>query len=517
MSKKPVVLIIRDGWGINPGGKAQAAANGDATLLARTPFHDHLYATYPWAKVSGSGEDVGLPEGQMGNSEVGHLNLGAGRIVYQDLTRINKSIRDGELASMPVLVEAFEKARGRRLHFLGLVSDGGVHSHQDHLAALCNAAKAAGVDDLMVHAITDGRDTSPTGGVAYLSKLENDLKPSGARIATVIGRYYAMDRDKRWERNKIAWDAIVLGRGEVRTDSPSAATQAAYANEKRGDEFLLPMIFSNADEQRIRDGDVILWFNFRADRARQLSDAFLKTGFEGFDREVHPRTGYYTLTEYDATYEALGARVIFGTETLNNNLGQVIAAAGLNQLRAAETEKYPHVTFFFNSGVEEPNPGEDRYLAISPKEVPTYDKKPQMSAPDLTFEVLRRLENYDAVIMNFANPDMVGHTGVVEAGVHACETIDFGVRLIVEKVLELGGRLFITADHGNCEQMRNADGSPHTAHTTNLVHGIYVAADAANHTVRDGILADVAPTLLDMLGVKQPAEMTGKSLLVKKT
>lgn len=516
MSKKPVVLIIRDGWGINPGGKAQAAANGDATLLARTPFHDHLYASYPWAKVSGSGEDVGLPDGQMGNSEVGHLNLGAGRIVYQDLTRINKSIRDGELARMPVLVEAFEKARGKRLHFLGLVSDGGVHSHQDHLAALCNAAKAAGVDDLMVHAITDGRDTSPTGGVAYLSKLENDLKPSGAKIATVIGRYYAMDRDKRWERNKIAWDAIVLGRGEVRTDSPSAATQAAYANEKRGDEFLLPMIFSNASEQRIRDGDVILWFNFRADRARQLSDAFLKTGFEGFDREVHPRTGYYTLTEYDATYEALGARVIFGTETLNNNLGQVIAAAGLNQLRAAETEKYPHVTFFFNSGVEEPNPGEDRYLAISPKEVPTYDKKPQMSAPDLTFEVLRRLENYDAVIMNFANPDMVGHTGVVEAGVHACETIDFGVRLIVEKVLELGGRLFITADHGNCEQMRNADGSPHTAHTTNLVHGIYVAADAANYTVRDGILADVAPTLLDMLGVKQPAEMTGRSLLVKK-
>lgn len=516
MSKKPVVLIIRDGWGINPGGKAQAAANGDATLLARTPFHDRLYATYPWAKVSGSGEDVGLPDGQMGNSEVGHLNLGAGRIVYQDLTRINKSIRDGELASMPVLVEAFEKARGKRLHFLGLVSDGGVHSHQDHLAALCNAAKAAGVDDLMVHAITDGRDTSPTGGVAYLSKLENDLKPSGARIATVIGRYYAMDRDKRWERNKIAWDAIVLGRGEVRTDSPSAATQAAYANEKRGDEFLLPMIFSNANEQRIRDGDVILWFNFRADRARQLSDAFLKTGFEGFDREVHPRTGYYTLTEYDATYEALGARVIFGTETLNNNLGQVIAAAGLTQLRAAETEKYPHVTFFFNSGVEEPNPGEDRYLAISPKEVPTYDKKPQMSAPDLTFEVLRRLENYDAVIMNFANPDMVGHTGVVEAGVHACETIDFGVRLIVEKVLELGGKLFITADHGNCEQMRNADGSPHTAHTTNLVHGIYVSADAANYTVRDGILADVAPTLLDMLGVKQPAEMTGRSLLVKK-
>ncbi|OYW70262.1 MAG: phosphoglycerate mutase (2,3-diphosphoglycerate-independent) [Verrucomicrobia bacterium 12-59-8] len=516
MAKKPVVLIIRDGWGINPGGKAQAEANGDATLLARTPFHDHLYANYPRGTVSASGEDVGLPEGQMGNSEVGHLNLGAGRVVYQDLTRINKCIREGELATMPVLVEAFERARGRRLHFLGLISDGGVHSHQDHLAALCNAARAAGVSDLMVHAITDGRDTSPTGGAAYMAKLEHDLAPSGAKIATVIGRYYAMDRDKRWERNKLAWDAIVLGRGEVRTDLPSAAVQAAYPNDQRGDEFMQPMIFSNANEQRIRDGDVILWFNFRADRARQLSDAFLKASFDGFDREVTPKTHYYTLTEYDANYTALGARVIFAPASLSNNLGQVVAAAGLTQLRAAETEKYPHVTFFFNSGVEYPNPGEDRYLAISPKEVPTYDKKPQMSAPDLTFEVMRRLESYDLVIMNYANPDMVGHTGVVEAGIHACETIDLGVRLIVEKVLELGGKLFITADHGNCETMRNPDGSPNTAHTTNLVHGIYVAADAGGYTVADGKLADIAPTLLEMLGVKQSEEMTGKSLLVRK-
>ncbi|GAA5132956.1 2,3-bisphosphoglycerate-independent phosphoglycerate mutase [Prosthecobacter algae] len=516
MAKKPVVLIIRDGWGINPGGKAQAEANGDATLLARTPFHDHLYATYPRGTVSASGEDVGLPDGQMGNSEVGHLNLGAGRVVYQDLTRINKSIRDGELATMPALVEAFHKAKGKRLHFMGLISDGGVHSHQEHLVALCNSAKMAGVDDIMVHAITDGRDTDPKGGAAYVAKLETDLTFSGAKIATVIGRYYAMDRDTRWDRNKLAWDAIVLGRGEKRSDAPHTAIRAAYDLDPRGDEFLLPMIFSHADEQRIRDGDVIVWFNFRADRARQLSDAFLKTGFEGFDREVHPLVNYYTLTEYDATYYALGCRVIFGPESLSNNLGQIIAAAGLTQLRAAETEKYPHVTFFFNSGVEEPNPGEDRYLAISPKEVPTYDKKPQMSAPDLTFEVLRRLENYDAVIMNFANPDMVGHTGVVPAGIHACETIDFGVKLIVEKVLELGGKLFITADHGNCELMRNPDGSPNTAHTTNLVHGIYVAADAANYTVKNGKLADIAPTLLDMLGVAQPAEMTGESLIARK-
>lgn len=516
MAKKPVVLIIRDGWGINPGGKAKAVENGDATLLAHTPYHDYLYTTYPWSKVSGSGEDVGLPAGQMGNSEVGHLNLGAGRIVYQDLTRINKSIREGELAKNPILQEAFANAKGHRLHFLGLVSDGGVHSHQDHLVALCNAAKAAGCDDLMIHAITDGRDTSPTGGAGYLKKLEGDIKPSGAQIATVIGRYFAMDRDKRWDRNKLAWDAIVLGRGKQESVPPSEAAQTAYATEPRGDEFLPPLVFSHANQQRVRDGDVILWFNFRADRARQLSEAFLEKGFSGFDREVTPKVGYYTLTEYDATYYDLGCRVIFAPESLKNILGEVISAAGLKQLRAAETEKYPHVTFFFNGGLEPPFPGEERYLAISPKEVPTYDKKPQMSAPDLAFELVRRIENYDLVIINFANPDMVGHTGVVEAGVHAVETIDLAVKLVVEKVLALGGKLFITADHGNCETMRNPDGSPNTAHTTNLVHGIYVATDAKDYTVRDGILADVAPTLLAMLGQPQPKEMTGKSLLVRK-
>ncbi|MCE9519035.1 MAG: 2,3-bisphosphoglycerate-independent phosphoglycerate mutase [Verrucomicrobia bacterium] len=516
MSKKPVVLIIRDGWGINPDGKARARENGDATLLAQTPFHDRLYADYPWAKISGSGEDVGLPAGQMGNSEVGHLNLGAGRIVYQDLTRINKAVRDGEFATNAVLQEAFAKAKGKRLHFLGLVSDGGVHSHQDHLVALCDAAKAAGVNDLMVHAITDGRDTSPTGGAGYLQKLEADLKPSGAIIATVIGRYFAMDRDQRWERSKLSWDAIVLGKGAAQSVSPSAAIQAAYAKESRGDEFLQPMIFSDANTQRVRDGDVVLWFNFRADRVRQLSLAFLDKNFTGFDREVAPKVGYYTLTEYDATYYDKGCRVIFTPQTMKNILGEVVAAAGLKQLRAAETEKYPHVTFFFNGGLEVAFNGEDRYLAISPKEVPTYDKKPQMSAPDLAFEVVRRLENYDLAIINFANPDMVGHTGVVEAGVHACETIDLAVRLVVEKVLALGGSLFITADHGNCELMRNPDGSPNTAHTTNLVHGIYVAADAKNFKVRDGILADIAPTLLQLLGVPQPAEMTGRSLLEKR-
>ncbi len=518
-AKRPVVLIIRDGWGINPGGRGEAEANGDATLLARTPFHDHLYAAYPWGRVSGSGEDVGLPAGQMGNSEVGHMNLGAGRVVYQDLTRINKAIREGRLAANPVLAEAFALAArpGTRLHLLGLISDGGVHSHQDHAVALCAAARAAGCGDIWVHAITDGRDTSPTGGAAYLRKLEADLTPTGAVIATVIGRYFAMDRDRRWERNKLAWDAIVLGRGAVRLDSPAEAVAVAYATEPRGDEFLPPMIFARAGEQRVRDGDVVLWFNFRADRARQLTEAFMAPEFDGFDREVRPAlAGYFTLTEYKESYTALGVKAVFATESLDNILGQVVAGAGLRQLRAAETEKFPHVTFFFNAGSDTPFPGEDRYLAVSPKEVATYDLKPQMSAPDLAFEVRRRLAHYDLVIVNFANPDMVGHTGVVEAGAHACETIDLGVRLIVEETLALGGRLFVTADHGNCEQMRNLDGSPHTAHTTNLVHGIYVAADAGGYTVRDGILADIAPTLLELLGLPQPAEMTGRSLLVKK-
>jgi len=515
MAKKPVVLIIRDGWGINPGGRAAAAVHGDATLLASTPFHDELYAQYPWGRVSGSGEDVGLPAGQMGNSEVGHLNLGAGRIVYQDLTRINKAIRDGQLASHPVLQEAFAKARGGRLHLLGLVSDGGVHSHQDHLVALCAEAQRAGCGDIMVHAVTDGRDTSPTSGADSLAAVEAALAPTGARIATVIGRYYAMDRDQRWERNKLAWDAIFLGRGAVTAGKPSVAVQAAYAGEPRGDEFLLPMIFSHADEVRLRDGDVVLWFNFRADRARQLTEALMDPGFAGFAREIAPEISCYTLTEYSQAYGALGVRTVFAPENMTGILGEVLAEAGLRQLRAAETEKFPHVTFFFNAGADTPFPGEDRYLAVSPKEVPTYDKKPQMSAPDLAFEVWRRLDQYDAVIMNFANPDMVGHTGVVAAGVHAVETIDLGVRLIVEKTLALGGKCLITADHGNCEQMRNPDGSPHTAHTTNPVHCLYAAADAAQYAVRDGILADIAPTLLAMLGVPQPAQMTGRSLLEK--
>ncbi len=506
---KPVMLLIRDGWGINPGGREQRQQNGDATMLARTPFHDHLYATYPGATLSASGLDVGLPEGQMGNSEVGHMNLGAGRIVYQDLTRINKAIADGEFAQTSVLQETFARAKGARLHLLGLVSDGGVHSHYAHLVALAGAAKAAGVDDIMVHAFTDGRDTSPTGGAAYLQICAAELAPSGARIATVVGRYFAMDRDRRWERTKLAWDAVVLGRGESSTLSPAAAVRAEYARGTT-DEFLPALVFTAPNEQRVRDGDVVFFFNFRADRARQLSQAFLDPGFAGFDRTVQPKVHYVTLTQYDATYSS---PYVFAPEAFANILGAVVSAADRTQLRIAETEKYPHVTYFFNGGIEQPFPGEDRKIVPSPK-VATYDLQPEMSAPEVTNEVLARMLNYDLIILNFANPDMVGHTGVVAAGVKAVETIDECVGRIVPALLALGGRALITADHGNCELMRNPDGSPNTAHTTNLVHVIYVGADAEKFRVEDGILADVAPTLLFLLGLPQPPEMTGRNLLV---
>lgn len=509
MSKKPVVLLIRDGWGVNPGGLETAEKDGNATLLANTPFHDEMLAKYPKGMLSASGMDVGLPEGQMGNSEVGHLNLGAGRIVYQDLTRINKSIEDGEISRNPVFQDMLEQAKASRLHLIGLVSDGGVHSHLDQLVAMVGMAARAGVNDMMIHAITDGRDTSPTGGKGYLKQVEDGIAGTGARIASVIGRYYAMDRDKRWERVKLAWDAMVLGRGEPREGSASEAVGAWYA-EGKTDEFMPAMVFGESEGPRIRDGDVVLFFNFRADRARELSVAFLNENFDGFDRTVVPKVRYHTLTEYDASYDC---PVIFGAESMENVLGEVVAVAGMNQMRIAETEKYPHVTYFFNGGVEQAYEGEDRVIIPSPKDVATYDLKPEMSAPSVTDTVVSKLGDYDLVILNFANPDMVGHTGVVEAAIRACEAIDAAVKAVVEETLRLGGKLLITADHGNCEFMRNEDGSPHTAHTTNLVHCIYVADDADSVSVRDGILADVAPTLLHMLGLNQPKQMTGSCLL----
>lgn len=511
MAKKPVVLVIRDGWGINPGGRKTAEKDANATLLAETPFHDHLYQTYKVSYISTCGGDVGLPDGQMGNSEVGHLNLGAGRIVYQDLTRINKAIEEERLAKIPVLKDAFGGAVGRRLHFIGLVSDGGVHSHQDHLIALATAAKEAGVEDIWVHAITDGRDCSPTGGEQYLSYCEDKLGEVGARIATVVGRYYAMDRDKRWERTKLAWDAIVHGKGAYEEVLPSEAIHRCYQDEKT-DEFLMPMIFAEPEQQRIRDRDVVIFFNFRADRARQLSNAFLYKNFDGFARGAAPKVHYVTLTEYDENYDC---PVIFPPESLPNVLGKIVSKAGLTQLRIAETEKYPHVSYFFNGGVEEPFEGEDRALIPSPK-VATYDLQPEMSAAEVTRQLLERLPNYDLVILNFANPDMVGHTGDVEAAKKAVRTIDSCLKQVVEATLALDGKLLITADHGNCEQMRNPDGSPHTAHTTFLVHLIYVSNDPNEFWLTDGILADIAPTLLHMLGLEKPEQMTGSSRLVRK-
>jgi 2,3-bisphosphoglycerate-independent phosphoglycerate mutase len=502
------MLIIRDGWGINPDGPSRRQENGDATLLARTPFHDELYRNYPGGRLSASGLNVGLPEGQMGNSEVGHLNLGAGRIVYQDLTRINKAIAEGELTRNRVLQECFAHTRGHRLHLLGLVSEGGVHSHYLHMVALAHAAKAAGVDDICIHAFTDGRDASPTGGAQCLRICEEKLRGSGARFVTIVGRYFAMDRDRRWDRTKKAWDAIVLGRGEVCDMAPAEALERQYAAGKT-DEFMPPLIFAYPNEQRIRDGDTALFFNFRADRARQLSQAFLFKDFDCFDREVWPQVNFVTLTQYDVTYPV---PFIFPPQELTHILGEVVSAAGKSQLRIAETEKYPHVTYFFNGGIERPFAGEERKIVPSPK-VATYDLQPEMSASQVTDEVLARLANYDLIILNFANPDMVGHTGFVEAAIKAVETVDACVARIVPQLLDLDGRCLVTADHGNCEQMRNADGSPNTAHTTNLVHCIYVGKDAANFKCNDGILADVAPTLLFLLALPQPPEMTGHNLL----
>jgi 2,3-bisphosphoglycerate-independent phosphoglycerate mutase len=503
------MLIIRDGWGINPGGNEKREENGDATLMSSTPFHDKLYQNYPGSKLSASGGDVGLPDGQMGNSEVGHLNLGAGRIVYQDLTRINKAIKEGELTRNRVLQENFAHARGHRLHLLGLVSDGGVHSHYSHMIALANAAHGAGVTEIFVHAFTDGRDTSPTGGAGYLRTCDKELRKSGGQIVTVVGRYFAMDRDRRWDRTKKAWDAVVLGRGEVCESSPPEAVKQQY-KEGKTDEFMPPLIFSHANEQRVRDADVVLFFNFRADRARQLSQAFLLKDFDGFDREVWPQVRFVTLTQYDATYSS---PFIFPPEKLANILGEIVSAAGKRQLRIAETEKYAHVTYFFNGGIEKPFSGEERKLIPSPK-VATYDLKPEMSAFEVTQEVIEQMADYDLIILNFANPDMVGHTGVVDAGIEAVETVDKCLGRIISKLLTLDGKALVTADHGNCEQMRNADGSPNTAHTSNLVHFIYVANDAAKFRCDDGILADVAPTLLFLLGLPQPKEMTGHNLLV---
>jgi 2,3-bisphosphoglycerate-independent phosphoglycerate mutase len=506
----PVALIILDGWGLNP------SCTDNAVCQARTPNLDRLATTFPTTRIDASGLKVGLPAGQMGNSEVGHLNIGAGRIIYQELTRISKSISDGDFFTNPVFATALTKIRdaGGRLHLMGLLSDGGVHSHNTHLYALVELARRHGLTELFIHAFTDGRDTPPQSAGSYLRELEAELRRLGlGQVATVIGRYYAMDRDNRWDRVEQAWRAMVLGEGTVANDS-AAAIAAAYAAGEN-DEFVKPRVIGRNGEipGTVRDGDGIIFFNFRADRARELTRSFTQPDFAGFTRPTLPRLSTFVcMTEYDETF---GLPRAFQPESYPDLLGGVIAQAGLKQLRIAETEKYAHVTFFFNGGEETPFPGEERVLIPSPKDVATYDLKPQMSAPEVTDEVLRRIADgdYALIVLNYANPDMVGHTGVLAAAVTAMETVDTCVGRVVEAVLAVGGCALLTADHGNCEQMRDGAGAPHTAHTANLVPLILVDPTRNRVKLREGILADLAPTILQLLGLPQPAAMTGRSLL----
>ncbi|MSM40495.1 MAG: 2,3-bisphosphoglycerate-independent phosphoglycerate mutase [Geobacter sp.] len=513
MAKQPLLLMILDGWGLNP------AVENNAIAQARTPNMTRLCREYPCTDIGTSGMSVGLPEGQMGNSEVGHLNIGAGRIVYQDLTRISKAIDDGDFFTNPAILECFAKTRqaGGRLHLAGLLSDGGVHSHNTHLYGLLELARQQGFTEVFVHCLLDGRDTPPKSGADYLFQLEEEMAKIGVgRVATVIGRYYAMDRDNRWDRVEKAYVAMVCGEGETAT-SASAAIAASYA-AGINDEFVLPTVMTRdgAPVGTVRDGDGFIFFNFRSDRAREITRALALADCPGFNRGSRPQlSSYVCMTEYDATF---GLPIAFGQESLTNILGDVLAAAGKVQLRIAETEKYAHVTFFFNGGVEEPFPGEVRCLIPSPKEVATYDQKPEMSAYPVTEELLKRLDSdaYDVVVLNFANADMVGHTGILPAAVKAIETVDDCVGRLVAKVLEKRGKVIITADHGNAEVMVDESGGPHTAHTTDRVPLILVDDSRKGGALRSGgILADIAPTMLELLGLPQPKEMTGKSLLPK--
>ncbi|MCM2360008.1 MAG: 2,3-bisphosphoglycerate-independent phosphoglycerate mutase [Geobacteraceae bacterium] len=510
MPKHPLLLMILDGWGINPDPAHNAIAR------ARTPNMTCLCADYPCTDIGTSGMSVGLPEGQMGNSEVGHLNIGAGRIVYQDLTRISKAIVDGDFFENPVLLDciARTKAAGGRLHLAGLLSDGGVHSHNTHLYALLELAKREGVKEVFIHCLLDGRDTPPKSGAEYLARLEVEIRRIGVgRIATVIGRYYAMDRDNRWERVEKAYAAMVYGEGE-RFASADLAIEKSYL-EGVTDEFVLPAVIADGGETagRVRNGDGFIFFNFRSDRAREITRAFTDPSFTGFQRgELRRLAAFVCMTSYDETF---GLPVAFGPAALTNILGDVVSRAGLTQLRIAETEKYAHVTFFFNGGSEVPLPNEERVLIPSPKEVATYDQKPEMSAFPVTEELLQRLDGdgYDLIVLNFANADMVGHTGIMEAAVRAIETVDACVGMLVEKVRARGGRVIITADHGNAETMVDENGGPHTAHTTDRVPLILVDDARKGTRLRPGILADIAPTILEILGLPQPVEMTGRSLI----
>ena len=504
MAKKPVMLMILDGWGLAP-----ACATNVATA-APTPFLDSCFAKYPHTTLEASGLAVGLPVGQIGNSEVGHLNIGAGRIIYQSLTRISKAITDGDFFSNPVLAGVMDKskANGTALHLLGLLSDGGVHSHIEHLIALVKMAKEKGLDKVYVHAFLDGRDVPPKSALIYVKQLEEAMAEIGlGKIATVGGRYYAMDRDKRWERVEKAYTALVLGTAPVQ----ASATAGIEANYAAGitDEFVEPFMVEGVEGQ-IKANDGVICFNFRPDRARQFTRAIQDAEFPYFERPASALpVNYACMAQYDAT---ITAPVAYPPESYEETLGQVLAAAGKKQLRIAETEKYAHVTFFFNGGVEEPNANEDRILIPSPK-VATYDLQPEMSAEEVTVALLGALDEdkYDAVILNFANPDMVGHTGVLDAAIKAMVKMDNCVERIVSKVLGLDGTVCITADHGNIEKMLDEEGRPHTAHTTNLVP--FIVVDGNPRTLHTGKLCDIAPTLLELLEMPKPVAMTGSSLL----
>ncbi|GAB2542857.1 2,3-bisphosphoglycerate-independent phosphoglycerate mutase [Rufibacter soli] len=503
--------MILDGWGLGTDPSVSAIAH------AHTPFMDSLGHQFPHARLQASGEAVGLPEGQMGNSEVGHMNLGAGRVVYQDLVKINVAIREKTLGTNPVLQDAFRFARenNKPVHFIGLVSDGGVHSHIEHLKALCSLAQEQSLSNVYVHSFTDGRDTDPKGGLAYLTDLQQHLNTTGGKLASIIGRYYAMDRDNRWERVKLAYDLLVNGKGRPAVNW-TEALQESY-DEGVTDEFIQPIVCLDENGQplaHIQEGDVVICFNFRTDRGREITQALTQRAFP--EQDMHPLSlRYYTLTNYDDTF--VGVQPIFDKDNLANTLGEVLEKAGKTQIRIAETEKYPHVTFFFSGGREEPFKGEKRLLCPSPK-VATYDLQPEMSAFDIRDAIIPEIEaeTADFICLNFANPDMVGHTGVFEAAVKAVETVDQCMGAVVTAALAHGYASIIIADHGNADMMRNPDGSPNTAHTTNLVPVILADNDYKGE-LQDGKLGDIAPTVLALLGLPAPAEMTGTSLLIPAT
>lgn len=512
MSKKPVVLMILDGYGLNSNCDHNAVCEG------KTPVMDQLMSQCPFVKGNASGLAVGLPEGQMGNSEVGHLNMGAGRVVYQELTRITKSIEDGDFFQIPEFLQAVEncKKNDSALHMWGLVSNGGVHSHNSHIYGLLELAKRNGLKKVFVHCFLDGRDTPPASGKGFVEELEAKMKELGVgRVASVMGRYYAMDRDNRWDRVEKAYRALTNGEGG-QAQSATEGIQASYDKETY-DEFVEPFVVTENGQPvaTVKDGDSVIFFNFRPDRAREITRAFCDDAFTGFAREKRLALTYVCFTDYDDT---IGNKLVaFKKETIVNTLGEFLAKNNMTQARIAETEKYAHVTFFFNGGVEEPNKGEDRILVPSPK-VATYDLQPEMSAPAVCDKLVEAIKSgkYDVIIINFANPDMVGHTGIEEAAIKAIETVDACVGRAVEAIKEVDGVMFICADHGNAEQLVDYEtGAPFTAHTTNPVPFILVHADPAYKLREGGCLADIAPTLIELLGMRQPEEMTGKSLLVK--